>query len=72
MLSEGRAEGFIQGKLGLHEFALRKTIDQAARFNFTRLKAFYHRLLEADVTIKTSRYEEDLAVSILVAEGCIS
>jgi DNA polymerase-3 subunit delta len=70
MLTEGRGDGFIQGKLGLHDFALRKTLDQAVRFNFPRLKAFYHRLLEADVTIKTTRYEVDLAVSILVAEGC--
>jgi len=69
MLSDGRAEPFIAGKLGLQGFALRKTLDQAARFTVPRLKDFYHRLLEADMAIKTSRYDEDIAVSLLVAEA---
>jgi len=70
MLASGRSEGFIQDKLKLYGFALNRTIDQAARFSLPRLKAFYRHLLETDLTIKTSRYDEDLAVSLLVAEAC--
>ncbi len=70
MMAEGCSEGFMQGKLGLPDFALRRTLEQAGRFNLARLKDFYHRLLEADQAIKTSRYDEELAVGILVAEAC--
>jgi len=70
MLSEGCGEQFIQDKLKLYGFALHRTLDQASRFSFPRLKAFYRNLLETDLAIKASRYDEDLAVSLLVAEAC--
>ncbi len=70
MMAEGCSDGFMQGKLGLPDFALRRTLEQAGRFNLARLKNFYHRLLEADIAIKTSRYDEELAVGILIAESC--
>jgi DNA polymerase III subunit delta len=69
MLAEGRPEGFIQAKLGLAEFALRKTLDQASRYQFPRLRDFYHRLLDTDLAIKSGRYDEELALSVLVAES---
>jgi DNA polymerase III subunit delta len=70
MLAGGRPEGFIQGKLGLADFALRKTLEQAGRYHFPRLRDFYHRLLETDLAIKSGRYDEELALSVLVAESC--
>ncbi len=70
MLSDGCGEQFIQDRLKLFGFTLHRTLDQAARFSLPRLKAFYRCLLEADLAIKTSRYDEDLAVSLLVAEAC--
>ena len=72
MLTEDRPEGFIQGKLGLADFALRKTLEQAGRYHFPRLRDFYHRLLDTDLAIKTGRYDEELALSVLVAESCRS
>ena len=61
----------IQTRLGLpSEFALRKTLEQASRYSFTRLKGVYHRLLEADLSIKTGQYNGELALNILVAELC--
>ena len=70
MLTDGASEQFIQDKLKLYGFALNRTIDQASRFSLPRLKTFYHHLLEADLAIKTSRYDESLAISLLVAETC--
>lgn len=62
-----RAE--IQTKLGLtSDFVLRKAWEQADKYTAARLKEVYHRLLEADLSIKTGRYEGDLALDILVAE----
>ena len=37
-----------------------------------RLKEVYHRLLEADLAIKTGRYDSELALNILAAELCLS
>ena len=61
----------IQNKLGLtSEFALRKTLEQAGRYSLKRLKGVYHKLLETDLSIKTGKYDAELALSILVAELC--
>jgi len=61
----------IQNKLGLtSEFALRKTLEQAGRYPPARLKGVYHKLLEADLSIKTGKYDAELALSILIAELC--
>ncbi len=62
-----RAE--IQQRLGLtSEYALRKTLEQAGKYSLARLKDIYHKLLEADLAIKTGKYGEELTLNILVAE----
>ncbi len=59
----------IQNKLGLtSEFALAKTLEQASRYPLERLKQAYHKLLETDLSIKTGKYEGELALNILIAE----
>jgi DNA polymerase-3 subunit delta len=67
--NQGEREIEIQNKLGLtSEFALRKTLEQADRYPLGRLKQVYHKLLEADLSIKTGKYEGELALNILIAE----
>jgi len=59
----------IQSKLGLtQEFVVRKTLEQARRYSLPRLREVYHHLLEADLSIKTGKYDAELAINILVAE----
>jgi len=59
----------IQNRLGLTSgFALRKTLEQAQRYPLERLKEVYHKLLEADLSIKTGKYEGGLALNLLIAE----
>jgi DNA polymerase-3 subunit delta len=70
MLSEGMAERAAQARLGVPDFIFRKAVEQAARFDIPRLKALYRLLLDADLAIKTGRYPEDIAVTMLVAEAC--
>ncbi len=62
-----RAE--IQKKLGLtSDFVLNKAWEQSDRYSSTRLREVYHRLLETDLSIKTGKYDGDLALDILIAE----
>ena len=66
-----KSEVEIQDKLNLtSEFVLRKTLEQAARYSLARLKEVYHQLLEADLSIKTGKYDPELALNILIAELC--
>ena len=69
--SQGKSKTEIQNKLGItSEFALGKTLEQASRYSLTRLKEVYHHLLDTDLSIKTGKYDAELALNILVAELC--
>ncbi len=69
--NQRKAEIEIRNKLGLtSEFAWHKTIEQAERYPLERIKEVYHKLLEADLSIKTGKYEGELALNILIAELC--
>jgi DNA polymerase-3 subunit delta len=68
---QGESESAIRGKLGLpSDFAARRTLEQANRYSLPRLKQIYYRLLEADLAIKTGKYDGELALTILIAELC--
>ncbi|MFC1897550.1 DNA polymerase III subunit delta [Chloroflexota bacterium] len=69
--NQGKSEIEIRNKLGLApEFAWRKTTEQAERYPLDRIKEVYYKLLEADISIKTGQYEDELAFNILIAELC--
>lgn len=68
--SYGQPENMVQNALGLADFAFRKTVEQAARYSMARLNDFYHRLLETDLAIKTGKYDDELALMLLVSELC--
>ena len=52
------------------DWVLRKTLEQANRYSLPRLKQVYHQLLETDLSIKTGKYDGELALNILIAELC--
>ena len=57
----------IGQRLDIHSgFVLQKVLDQADRYSLSRLKAAYHRLLEADESVKRGRYSDELALELLV------
>jgi DNA polymerase-3 subunit delta len=59
----------MQSKLGATaEFVVRKTIEQAGRYSLSRIKEIYRRVLETDLSIKTGKLDDELAINILVAE----
>ncbi len=69
--NQRKPEREIRTKLGLiPEFAWRKIIEQAERYPLERIKEVYPKLLEADLSIKTGKYEGELALNILITELC--
>jgi len=61
----------IKERLGLHpRYPLDKTLKQARTFNISRLRKAFHCLLDTDMAIKTGRYEDDLALDLMVIELC--
>jgi DNA polymerase-3 subunit delta len=69
MRGRGVSRGEIQTRLGLaSDFVLNKAWEQADKYSPQRIREVYHRLLEADISIKTGKYEGELAIDILIAE----
>lgn len=50
------------------DYGLDKALKQAKTYTFERIKSAYHKLLEADIAIKTGKYDDDLALDLLVIE----
>ncbi|MFC1961756.1 DNA polymerase III subunit delta, partial [Chloroflexota bacterium] len=66
---KSRAE--IQNRLGLtSDYVLRKAMEQAERYSLARVREVYHRLLEADLSLKTGRFDGELTLNLLVADLC--
>jgi len=69
MRGQGKPRGDIQSKLGLNsDFLLRKAWQQADKYSPARLHELYHKLLETDISIKTGKFDGELALNILIAE----
>jgi DNA polymerase-3 subunit delta len=69
--NQKKPETEIRNKLGLTaDFAWKKTIEQARRYPVEQIKNAYYKLLEADLSIKTGKYKNELALNILIAELC--
>ena len=52
----------------ISDYSLDKAAKQAKAFSLERIKKAYDKLLEADIGIKTGKYEGDLALDLLVVE----
>jgi len=60
--------GIPEGLESVSDYSLQKAAKQAKAFTLERIKKAYNKLLEADVSIKTGKYEGDLALDLLVVE----
>ncbi len=70
LLAQRKPRTEIQNRLGLADFAWQRTLGQVNRYSFSQIKEFYEKLLATDLAIKTGKYEEEVALNILVAELC--
>jgi len=58
----------MQDRLGISGYGLDKTLRQAKLYDFEHIKQAYAKLLETDLAIKTGKYNDKLALELLVAE----
>ena len=70
MLRDKKTESTIQFNLNLPDYPFRKTMEQARKYSFEQLKVFYEKLLETDISLKTGKISDKLALNILVVELC--
>lgn len=63
--------GQIKEKLGLNpRYPLEKTLKQARDFTVPRLRRCFHCLLDTDLAIKMGKYEDELALNLMIIELC--
>ena len=71
LAKELRAQGVSPAEMGsrlsLSGYPLRKTLEQEGKFTPRRLAEIHHRLLEADLSIKTGASDEQLVLDMLIA-----
>jgi DNA polymerase-3 subunit delta len=60
--------GITESLEPVSDYSLDKAAKQAKAFTLERVKNAYNKLLEADIGIKTGKYEGDLALDLLVVE----
>lgn len=58
----------IREKLALHPFVARKISEQAQNFSIEQLEMIYHKLLDVDIGMKTSRGDPEVALDVLTIE----
>jgi len=68
MIDAGASAVRIGQRLSASGYGLERLLDQASRHPLSRLRAAFHRLLEADVAIKRGIYDEELALELLVQD----
>lgn len=72
-MSSGSSRKQLQDNLGLAStFTLDKVLNQAKQYDFERIGQAYQKLLEADLAIKTGKYNDRLALELLVTELCLA
>ena len=68
---ESSSDTKLQDRLGLTSaYVFDRTMKQAKMYTLERVKQAYHKLLEADIAIKTGKYDAELALDLLVIELC--
>lgn len=66
--ARGMQTDAIQKQLGLHPFVAKKMSEQARNYSVEQLEGIMFKLLETDVSLKTSRLEPALALDMLVVD----
>lgn len=68
LVSRGLSVEEIRTQLGLHPFVARKVLEQSRNFSIERLEKTYHKLLEADISMKTGGGDPGVNLDVLVIE----
>jgi DNA polymerase III delta subunit len=68
ILTNNGAEKDLIKVLNIKPFVARKIVSQASRFRRADLEWIYHRLMEIDLSAKSSDMDVDLSVDLLIVE----
>lgn len=68
LTTRGMQTDAIQKQLGLHPFVTRKMSEQARNYSVEQLEGIMFKLLDMDVSLKTSKLEPTLALDMLVVD----
>ncbi len=68
MRTQGVPASELGGRLRLSGYPLRKTLDQETMFTPEGLREAHGKLVEADLSAKTGRFDEETALELLVTE----
>jgi DNA polymerase-3 subunit delta len=61
----------IRSKLDkVNDFSLRKALIQTKAYTWEKIFAAYHKLIDTDIDIKTGKYDDELALGLLVIDLC--
>ena len=66
--AQGASQSEIGGRLSLSGYPLRKTLEQEQRISPERLASIHSKLLDADVSLKTSAIDDGLVLDMLITE----
>jgi DNA polymerase III subunit delta len=58
----------IRAQLGLHPYVARKVLEQSRNFSIEQLETIYRKLLETDISMKTSHGDPAVNLDVLVVE----
>jgi len=64
----GEGQQQIRSYLELHPYVVRKTMAQANNFSYEALETAFELILEADVGLKTGRWEDQLGLELLAVK----
>lgn len=67
---QGYSEGDIKDKTGLHPFAVKKGIGQAANFTEDQIIQILNRLLEIEVELKSTSTDKEILLERFILELC--
>lgn len=68
LMGRGMNADAIQKQLNLHPFVTKKMTEQARNYSVEQLEQIMFRLLDLDVSLKTSKLEPTLALDLLVVD----
>ncbi len=70
-ISHNASRPEAMSRLGItSDYVFDKVLEQAKAYTIEDVKLAYRSILEADIAIKTGKYDDDLAVDLLVVELC--
>jgi DNA polymerase-3 subunit delta len=67
LLDQGKNHSEVSRTLKLHPFVLRKAVAHSKNFTLDSLKKLFRKLVKTDLVVKTGRFDEKLALDLLIA-----